>query len=448
MTATLLGTKQHIGNHEQPSKWINWLGFVPATWNVMPLKFAASERTQKLDVKPQEGIYIGLEHIESGTGRLNLSNVVEEVASSVVVFQRGDVVFGKLRPYLAKAFLAEFDGVATSEVIVYQPSRKVLGRYLLYLMLSEPFIKTVDAMTYGSKMPRANSEQIGALPMPVPPLEQQRRIAAYLDRETARIDALIAAKEELLQTLALKRQALITHAVTRGLDASVPLKDSGLPWLGEIPAHWRFLPLKYLATIQTGVTLGKRHLATTRLELRPYLRVANVQDGYIDTSEVTEVAVPVEEVARYELRPGDVLLTEGGDLDKLGRGQVWHGQIEGCLHQNHIFAVRPYAVDLLPEFLAALTSSTHGKNYFTSTGIRTTNLATTNSTKVLAFPVPTPSLEEQKSILRFLEQSQKALISLKKNTVDTIQSLQQRRAAVIAAAVTGQINVEGAAACG
>jgi type I restriction enzyme S subunit len=178
-------------------------------------------------------------------------------------------------------------------------------------------------------------------------------------------------------------------------------RDTGIEWLGRIPAGWPLVRLKRVAVIQSGLTLGKDYGDQPLVE-RPYLRVANVQDGFLDLAEITTVRVPADDVTRHELRRGDVLMTEGGDFDKLGRGYVWEGQIEGCLHQNHVFAVRPDTTRLESHFLAHLMTSSYGRAYFTSTSQQTTNLASTNSTKLGDFPVPLPPMPLQRAIVAFL----------------------------------------------
>lgn len=209
----------------------------------------------------------------------------------------------------------------------------------------------------------------------------------------------------------------------------------GSQWLAELPSHWRLKRLKHVATIQTGLTLGKDYAGRQTIA-RPYLRVANVQDGYLDLDTITQVSVPAEDVERHELRTGDVLMTEGGDFDKLGRGYVWDGQIEGCLHQNHIFAVRPNRQVLEPHFLAALMTSAHGKNYFTTTSQQTTNLASTNSTKLKNFPLPLPCAEEQRLILGFLGRETVKIDALLAKKERLIELLQEKRTALINHAVT------------
>lgn len=129
-------------------------------------------------------------------------------------------------------------------------------------------------------------------------------------------------------------------------------RDSGIDWLGNVPAHWEVAPLKRYAAVQTGIAKGK-DIEGKRTVSVPYLRVANVQDGHLALDEVATIDVPAEALLRYRLRPGDVLMNEGGDADKLGRGCIWRGEIADCIHQNHVFAVRPHSVS--PEWLNWVT---------------------------------------------------------------------------------------------
>jgi type I restriction enzyme, S subunit len=197
--------------------------------------------------------YVGLENVESKTGRYleGMNEMPDAVANE---FVPGDVLFGKLRPYLAKSLVPDFHGRCSGELLVLHP-KGLVSRFLHYWLLSDETISAVSASTYGAKMPRAEWDFIGNLKIPTPPLPTQRRIAAYLDRETARIDSLVAEKEALLRLLEEKRASLISHAVTRGLNPKAKLKPSGIPWLGDVPEHWSVLPLKRVTTtIKTGTT--------------------------------------------------------------------------------------------------------------------------------------------------------------------------------------------------
>lgn len=163
-------------------------------------------------------------------------------------------------------------------------------------------------------------------------------------------------------------------------------------------ANWPQVPLHQLAHIQTG--LSKSASRGGPFVRRPYLRVANVQDGHLDLRNVKHIEVPVSQAARFELQEGDVLLTEGGDLDKLGRGTVWRAEIPGCVHQNHVFAVRVKdRAELLPEFLACEVQSAEARSYFLAAAKQTTNLASINSSQLKRLPIRVPDLAAQRSIV-------------------------------------------------
>lgn len=277
--------------------------------------------------------------------------------------------------------------------------------------------------------------------LPLPPLSEQANICNFLDHETARIDALIEEQQRLIELLKEKRQAVISHAVTKGLDPTVPMKDSGVDWLGEVPAHWDVGTLRWYATIQGGVAKGKDYEGRETVVM-PYLRVANVQNGYVDLTEVKEIAVLESEVERYRLRAGDVLMNEGGDNDKLGRGTVWQAQIDPCLHQNHVFAIRPNGL-LRAEWLAAFTQSEQARTYFYLNSKQSTNLASISASNVMSLALPIPSASEQLEILTYLEKDRIRYEQLTGVAVSTVELLQERRSALISAAVTGKIDVRG-----
>jgi type I restriction enzyme S subunit len=178
----------------------------------------------------------------------------------------------------------------------------------------------------------------------------------------------------------------------------------------SLPAGWQRTPLDEVAEVQTGIAKGK--VINGMTATLPYLRVANVQDGHVDLSVIKEITVKASEVERYSLRAGDVLFTEGGDFDKLGRGTVWNGQIAPCLHQNHVFAVRPSLKRVNPEFLAFQAASEYGKRFFQLSSKQSTNLASINSTQLKQFPVLLPPLPEQRKISEILRTWDEAIEKL------------------------------------
>lgn len=199
-----------------------------------------------------------------------------------------------------------------------------------------------------------------------------------------------------------------------------------------VPKGWRRVPLKSAAEVRSGVAKGKSGLKDPIVV--PYLRVANVQDGYINLDEVKEIEIERHQLDRYSLRHGDVLMNEGGDFDKLGRGDVWVGQINPCLHQNHVFAVRPSQETLDSFFLAALAASNYGKSYFLSCAKRSTNLASINSTQIKEFPVLVPPLPEQKKIAKILSTWDRAIST----TEQLLANSQQQKKALMQQLLTGK----------
>lgn len=179
-----------------------------------------------------------------------------------------------------------------------------------------------------------------------------------------------------------------------------------------VPKGWRIKALEDIAKVRSGIAVGKKNLKDpVRL---PYLRVANVQAGHLDLREIKYIDVERGQVERYSLQAGDVLMTEGGDFDKLGRGDVWTGEIAPCLHQNHVFAVRPNQAIVLPAFLAALAASQYGKSYFLSCAKKSTNLASINSSQIKQFPVFLPPLAEQQVITGILGAWDRAIATVEK----------------------------------
>jgi type I restriction enzyme S subunit len=186
-------------------------------------------------------------------------------------------------------------------------------------------------------------------------------------------------------------------------------------------ANLNWLPTRLgdVAKIQSGAQMGRSGIVDP-VALR-YLRVANVQDGFLDLREVKTIQVSASEIDRYRLLPGDILMTEGGDADKLGRGHIWRGEIDPCLHQNHIFVARVDRTRLLPEFLAAYLTTPAGRLYFRRAAKQTTNLATINSSQLRALPLVLPELDEQAAMVKLLEGAE--------DTVRAADGLIERRAA-------------------
>ena len=203
--------------------------------------------------------------------------------------------------------------------------------------------------------------------------------------------------------------------------------------MSRIPVGWHRTSLSDVAYIQTGIAKGGK--SPIRPIEVPYLRVANVQDGFLDLSEIKTIQIERSQIDRFLLQTGDVLLTEGGDFDKLGRGTVWRGELPTCVHQNHIFAVRLDNQQVLPEFFAAQAASPYGKQYFLSCAKRTTNLASVNKTQLSEFPILLPPLPEQRKIAQILRTWDEAIATVEQ----FIAALQRRKKGLMQRLLTGQV---------
>lgn len=288
---------------------IAWIGDIPVEWNLTKVRFATKVRSEK-GYYCAEDKYIGLENISSYTGQY-IPAETEYDPGLYDVYRKGDVLFNKLRPYLAKALIAEDDGFCTGELEIisdYQGDK----RFLFYYLLSDGFLKIVDASTYGTKMPRANWDYIKNLQIPVVPSKEQRAIADFLDVQCAKIDGVIADIEKQIETLQKYKKSLITETVTKGLNRSVPMKNSGCKWVNHLPVHWSIKRFKYLLNY---ITDGSHFSPETVYEGYPYITAADVRGLGLDYQAAKKISnQDFIALQRTGCQPkvGDVLLVKDG----------------------------------------------------------------------------------------------------------------------------------------
>lgn len=308
--------------------------------------------------------------------------------------REGDVIFATVRPTLKRVALipANRDGqvASTAFCILRRIPEKLDSQFLYYSLLTEDFTARMDNLQRGASYPAVSDGNILEQEILLPPPPEQQAIAGVLSK----LQGAVEAQDKIIATLKELKAATLAKLFREGLRGETGTTET--PY-GEIPAHWSVSLLHLCAEVQTGVAKGRK-LNGGHLIERPYLRVANVQDGYLDLREIKTIQLRASEADRFTLRDGDVLLTEGGDFDKLGRGFIWHEQVKDCVHQNHIFAVRTHHAHILPEFLTYLVQSPYGKAYFLNVAHKTTNLACINSTKLKEFPVLLPPVDEQRDI--------------------------------------------------
>ncbi|MCY2953507.1 MAG: restriction endonuclease subunit S, partial [Planctomycetota bacterium] len=355
----------------------------------------------------------------------------EGVANS---FQPDDVLFGKLRPYLAKVLHARGAGVCTSELLVLR-SRDLLSRFLFYYLLNRGFIEVVDGSTFGSKMPRADWQFIGNLPAMIPPPDEQCAIAAFLDRETAKIDGLVEKKRRLIELLKEKRTALISRAVTKGLNPAAPMKPSGIDWLGDVPRHWDIVAYKRVCTrVDVGIAEAATHAYCD--DGIPIIRSTNVKPNRLDTSDILRIERWFAESNRSKtLRAGDLVTIRTGYP---GTTAVVPQELDGC--QCFTLVMSSPKQTAHGPFFSWVLNSHPGESYFQmeSWGSAQANI----SVPIVQFmQVPRPPITEQIAISEYLELETRKLDSLSAKVESVIGRLNEYRSALISAAVTGKIDV-------
>lgn len=311
---------------------------------------------------------------------------------------------------------------------------KMEGSFLFRCLQAKPVRVQLELAANGVTRFGIPKSEIGAMTLPVPPLPRQRAIASYLDRETARVDALVAAKERVIELLAEKRRALITRAVTRGIAAHVPMCDSGIFWLGEIPQHWTIRKAKWLFRERDErSTTGEEVLLSLRMER-----------GLVPHNEVSEKQTRAEELIGYKkISSSEIVLNRM----RAASGLVAVSAQDGLVSPD--YAVFQVAPDVDPHYFTHLFQTDLLQAVFRSesTGLGTgsSGFLRLYSENFLSLWLPYPPPEEQRAIVKHIARETARLKALSEATELSVGLLKERRGAVIAGAVTGQINVEGAA---
>ncbi len=420
---------------------VEWLGDVPAHWDVKRLKMAAHLTDKKVEADEENPLpYIGMENIESWTGRLLPLNDGIVPSGIANAFKSGDTLFGKLRPYLAKACNPDFDGLCSTELLVLN-SADLDRRYLLYSLLCRGFIDLVDSSTYGSKMPRANWSFIGNCLVPIAPANEQQAIADFLDAQTAKIDTLIEKKRELIEKLKEKRTALISRTVTRGLppeaaraaglDPNPILKPSGIDWIGDVPEYWDIKAIKWESAVFRGASPRPIDDPIYFDEDGEYawVRISDVSAAGMYLEKTTQRLSDLGASLSVKLQPGSLFLSIAGSV-----GKPCITNIKCCIHDGFVYFPR-WAGD--PRFLYYVFAC--GEPYKGLGKLGTQLNLNTDTVGSIVIGVPDP--DEQRIISDYLDQRTKSLDCLIGKIETAIDSLQEYRSALITSAVTGKVDV-------
>ena len=411
---------------EYKDSGIAWLGEIPAHWRALPIKrvcrLCYGESLAGNDRANGEIVVFG------SNGPVGTHDSANTGAPCLIVGRKGS--FGKVN-YSADAVFA----IDTTFVIDARYTQADL-RWLYYTLKCA----RLDTISKDSAIPGLDREDAYARVIALGPIHEQRAIAALLDRETAKIDGLVERKERLIELLQEKRTALITRAVTRGLDPNVPMKDSGVEWLGEIPVHWCIAPVYARYEVALGKMLDAK--GVTGKSSGKYLRNVDVQWDSVNVEDLPEMDFPPSVRNRYLLRPEDLLVCEGGEV---GRTAIWGGELDECFYQKAIHRVRPWFDSEIPRFFYFLMYGLAKRGVFTAGGNPNT-INHLTAVQLRHYRLPFPATGEQRAIAAFLDRETAKIDALIAKIRQAINHLKEFRTALISAAVTGRIDVRSASA--
>ena len=424
---------------------VEWLGEVPEHWDLGKLKRLASICYGIGEPPAYRGDGIPLiRATDIRAGKITPDGIVfvdpKDIPEKRIVWLReGDIIVVRSGAYTGDSAIipkelipsiAGFDMVLRPE--------KCFPRFLQFVLLSSYMKEAqIDLERTRAAQPHLNAEELGSCLMLIPPMDQQAVISGFLDRETVKIGALVEEQRRLIELLQEKRQAVISHAVTKGLNPDAPMKNSGIEWLGEVPEHWNVCALNYRYEVALGKMLDEKRI--TGEHLAPYLRNIDVQWGKVNTEDLPEMDFKGDDLSRYSLSPGDLLVCEGGEV---GRAAVWQGELTECFYQKALHRLRVRSETDSARFLFYVLHICAKFGVFAGSEGRATFAHLTAET-FRRYRFPFPPRSEQAAITEFLDGEALRFDELIAEATHAIDLLQERRTALISAAVTGKIDVRG-----
>lgn len=406
---------------------IEWIGNVPTHWKIYRFK---DFLTLQNVVSSNEN-KIGLENIEGGTGRFIETNT--DFDGNGIEFNVGDIVYGKLRPYLQKVWVATFNGNAVGDFYVFRTKAICDRQYVFYVMLSEGFTAICNGATFGAQMPRVSSDFIRCLHFYLPPFVEQQAIAAYLDKRCSEIDKAIATQQKRIALLQELKQSIITHVVTKGIHPDVPLKESGVEWIGNVPEHWKVMKTSLLyANIGSGTTPSTSKQEYYEDDGFCWLQTGDLNDGYItDTSKkISKVAVKDCKLRFYPV--GSIVIAMyGATIGKIGLLKISTSTNQAC-------CVLPYSNKMNEIYAFYVCQVAKSQMLLEAVGGGQPNISQ-DIIKKLKLPVP--PICEQRAIAVYLDRRCREIDKAITTQQKRISLLQELKQSVITEAITGKIKV-------
>lgn len=429
---------------------IEWLGNVPTDWKIKRLKYVVTCNDDVLSELTDDEYTIQYVDISSvdlvgGIQKTEELKYFEAPSRARRKVENGDTIISTVRTYLKSISFVDnppSNLIVSTGFAVIRPTHQLDPKYLTYYLQSQGFVDAVVANSVGVSYPAINPSTLVTLAMLLPQtISEQQSIANFLDKKTAKIDELIEKKQRLIELLKEKRTALISHAVTKGLDPNAKMKDSGVEWLGKVPEGWKIKKLKYCTTkIGSGKTPkgGAEVYTSTGVAL---LRSQNIYDDGLRLSDVVFIDKETDlEMKNTRVELLDVLLNITGA--SIGRCALAN---KDCLPANvnqHVCIIRTTPYDLLPEFAHIFLCSKYFKDFILSEE-QGTSREGLNFQQIGNISAPLPSTNIQENIINAVNIQTAQIDALIQKVQTAIDKLKEYRTALISAAVTGKIDVRG-----
>lgn len=407
-----------------------WLGDIPATWDVKKLKYASTFCQTKYDASVGALPYIGLENIVSWNGQYIQTDSEYDISQSLV-FRENDILWGKLRPYLAKVYQTRSDGCCSGEFCVIRMNEGYDHRYFWNLLISSEFVAEVDRSTYGTKMPRANADFIKNMVVPVPPLCEQVKIAEFLDSECREIDLVIEKTKKSVDEYKRLKQAVITEAVTKGIRGARSMKPSGIEWIGDIPSDWSVRRIKTLFNLRDEKNYAPLD-EVNLISLYTDLGVVQHSDLEKTTGNKASTADGYKKVYCDDIVVNIILCWMGA----IGRSAY-----DGVTSPAYDIYTPVEAVDSRFYHHYFRTTGFNGDCYKRGRGIMAMRWRT-YSDQFRDIPVVYPPFEEQKEILQYLDTICSEIDVLIARKKEIISELEKYKKVMIYEYVTGKKEVQ------
>jgi len=430
---------------EYKASGVPWLGDVPQHWELSRIGSRFSERREKVS----DTEYPPLSVTKNGiVPQLDTAAKTDDNDNRKCVLA-GDFVINSRSDRKGSSGMSALDGSVSLINTVIRPDSTMHRHFVHHLFRSVAFQE--EYYRYGkgivADLWSTNYGEMKAITLAVPPLEEQATIAAFLDRETAKIDGLVAEQERLIALLKEKRQAVISHAVTKGLDPDAPMKDSGIEWLGEIPAHWDVVRIKnVVASIEQGWSPQCDATPVEGDDQWGVLKVGCVNGDRFNPRENKVLPPELEPVPELSLRAGDVLISRANTRELVGSAALVEKDFERLLLCDKLYRLRLKMVAATPEFLTLFLRSTMARSQIevAATGA-SSSMLNVGQAVILEMPLPLPPLIEQEEISARVRERRQQVEALLDGAHAAVTLLHERRAALISAAVAGKIDVRGEA---